>query len=443
MNPPCRPASSAVSCGTPGASGFAVWKSVPFWPAGDPGPPPERFPVSPETHSLPAESNTKIIPVSKKACQYQFVLHRGNNFLIIRNQRERNQRGGVLATTKLKMDCAPQPAEGCYSRNQVLRILGLSDRQLAAWERQGLVEPRPGPEVSGAGSEPTQAVMAAKRQAPPDKSPERPYTFSDIVSLRTLLHLRREGVPPARIRSFHAALKAKLAGVERPWSELQVQKRGRRLLVHFQGAALEPITGQLLLVYAPKDCATTVRKLERPERPAERGEAGTKLRAGRFFRAGLRYEERAETLPKAIRAYQKAIELDPRAAGAWVNLGTLYYNLGQLDEAERCYRAVLSLDPNYALAHFNLANVFDERKQWQEARRQYEEAVRLGPNSPDPHYNLALVYEKLGLHGKARRQWLDYLKLDPHSQWAAYARQQLARTSLRVVSRQESSPRDV
>ena len=102
----------------------------------------------------------------------------------------------------------------------------------------------------------------------------------------------------------------------------------------------------------------------------------------------------------------------------------------------------MALDPNYALAHFNLANVVDERKQWEEARRHYEEAVCLSPNYPDPHYNLALVYEKLGRHGKARRQWLEYLKLDPYSQWAAVARQQLAKTSLRVLSRSESPARD-
>ena len=271
-------------------------------------------------------------------------------------------------------------------------------------------------------------------------SAESVYTFSDLVSLRTLLQLRKEGVPPARIRSLHTALKEKLGVVERPWSELQVQKRGKRLLVHFQGTPLEPITGQLLLEYSPKDRTTTVRKLERPARPGGTRETDGKIHADRFFRAGLRYEEREETLPKAIRAYQKALELDPRAAGAWINLGTLFYNLGKLDEAERCYRAILAFDSGHALAHFNLANVFDERKHWEKARRHYEEAIRLSPNSPDPHYNLALVYDQLGLHGRARQQWLEYLKHDPHSQWAVFARQQQEKTAWRLVPRPESPP---
>jgi tetratricopeptide (TPR) repeat protein len=299
-------------------------------------------------------------------------------------------------------------------------MLGLSDRQLKAWEQQGFVTPV----MPGGGDR---------------DSSEGVYTFSDLVSLRTLQQLRKEGVGPARIRSLHAALKKKLAGVERPWSELQVHKRGKQLLVHFQGAPLEPLTGQLLLEYASKDEASRVRKLEKAPPPGQR-EMDGKIQADRFFRAGLRYEEQKETLPKAIRAYQKAIELDAHAAGAWINLGTVFYNLGKLDEAERCYRAVLAFDEKHALAHFNLANVFDERRHWDKARRHYEEAIRLSPNSPDPHYNLALVYDKLGLHGRARRQWVEYLKHDPHSQWAGFARQQLAKTAWRLVARPEASP---
>ncbi len=338
------------------------------------------------------------------------------------------------------MNSASQSDGKGYSRKQVLRMLGLSNRQLAAWERQGFVSPqtvmRP---VENTGK--CVRAAAPKREGMArSRSTECVYTFSDIVSLRTLLQLRKEGVPPARIRSLHAAMKRKLGDVERPWSELQFQKRGKRLLVHFKGTSLEPMTGQFVLEYAPKDRATTVRKLEKPAHPRGLSETDGKVLADRFFRAGLRYEERKDTLPKAIRAYQKAIDLDAHAAGAWINLGTVFYSLGKLSEAERCYRAVLAFDADYALAHFNLANVFDERQEWEKARRHYEEAVRLSPNSPDPHYNLALVYERLGLHGRARRQWLEYLKRDPNSQWAAFARQQLEKTAWRLVARPESVP---
>lgn len=353
-----------------------------------------------------------------------------------------SKEGGITAARRRMSSVSQSDGKG-YSREQVLRMLGLSNRQLAAWERQGFVSPQTGtPPAEQVGKRVRAAAPGKKGKTRSDPA-EAVYTFADIVSLRTLLRLKRAGVPPARIRSLHAAVKRKFGDVERPWSEIRFQKRGKRLLVHFQGTPLEPMTGQLVLEYAPKDRAAAVRKIEKPARP-RRGlsETDRKVLADRFFRTGLRYEERKETLPKAIRAYQKAIGLDARAAGAWINLGTVFYSLGKLGEAERCYRAVLAFDADYALAHFNLGNVFDERQEWEQARWHYEEAVRLSPNSPDPHYNLALVYERLGLHGRARRQWVEYLKHDPHSQWAAFARQQLEKTAWRLVAKPKSVPGD-
>jgi len=57
------------------------------------------------------------------------------------------------------------------------------------------------------------------------------------------------------------------------------------------------------------------------------------------------------------------------------------------------------------------------------------EAVRLDPRFADAHYNLALTAEKLGLENEARRHWRRYVELEPASEWAAYARERLARES--------------
>ncbi|MBI4459260.1 MAG: tetratricopeptide repeat protein [Acidobacteria bacterium] len=306
-----------------------------------------------------------------------------------------------------------------FSRQQVLRMLGINPRWLSAWERHGFIEPSGGPS-SGADRE------------------GRCYSFSDLVALKKLRQLHQDGFSPAWMRSLYAALKARLPGVGNPWTELQMQPDGKRLAVHFHGSAMEPLTGQLLLEYAPAEEAGKVQILQRAGSPRQLGESAW-VRAERFFQAGLRYEDRPEGIPRAIRAYHKAIEVNPRAVGAHINLGTLYYKLHRLEEAESCYRAALSIDPGYGLVHFNLGNVYDETRQWDKARHCYEEAIRLNPQYPDPHYNLALLYEKLGLHGRARQQWLAYLKLDPHSPWADTARRQVEKTSMQVILPQRPS----
>ncbi|MBI2819217.1 MAG: tetratricopeptide repeat protein [Acidobacteria bacterium] len=196
---------------------------------------------------------------------------------------------------------------------------------------------------------------------------------------------------------------------------------------------MEPVTGQFLLDFAPRGEQSNLRQINTAQRIRQSSEATRRAHADRLFLAGLRYEEQPATIPKAVRAYQKATELNPRALGAFINLGTIHYHQGSLEEAERSYRAALALNPGSALVHFNLGNLLEEQNQLERARSHYEEAVRLDPKYPDPRFNLALVLERLGRHGKACQQWRAYLRLDSNSRWAAYARQKLEQIPLRVV----------
>jgi hypothetical protein len=87
MNPPCRSASATELLGIPRASGLVVLKASPD----STGSLAKRAiaPVSGtlESRCYPIRRTVKIIRVIKKACQQQFLLHRRNNFLIIRIQR--------------------------------------------------------------------------------------------------------------------------------------------------------------------------------------------------------------------------------------------------------------------------------------------------------------------------------------------------------------------
>ncbi len=294
------------------------------------------------------------------------------------------------------------PAES-FSREELRRILGLSERQLVAWQKQGLVA------ASGH------------------------YTFSDLIAVKTIQKLRQNKIPLKKIQRSVQALKRKLKEVQHPLTELKISSDGHRVIVNYRGAAMEPDTGQLLFNFETRQLHATVRALQKSP-PAEPGSARRRQEADEWFLKGLRLEESPETLEEAIHAYTRAIELNPEAAGAYINLGTIYYNRHRLDQAEQCYRAAITIDPQYALAYFNLGNVFDERGKLADARRNYETALHFSPNYADVHYNLALVYEKLGLCARAVHHWRAYLKLDPNSPWATYARQQLSRGPLQLVT---------
>jgi len=283
------------------------------------------------------------------------------------------------------------PAKEAYQRSEVRRMLELSERQLRSWERQGLA-----PRLSA-------------------------YSFPDLIVLRTLAKLRQSGVSPVKIRRAVAALREKLDSVSDPLRELKIFCDGKQMLVQLGASKMEPVSGQLLLDF---DRAELHKMLAFPRRP-KAAEQARRFEAALWFEEALELEGKGAPVLEVIQAYEKAAELDPASAGVLVNLGTIYFNMRDWDQAERHYRRALEADPQYALSHFNLGSLFDEKGDRSQALLHYMMALRLDPNYGDAHYNLALLYQASGQVMRAVRHWKAYLKLDASSPWAAIARQEL------------------
>lgn len=291
-------------------------------------------------------------------------------------------------------------AKQAYSREEVRRLLGISERRLKGWEQQKLVAPVP------------------------------LYGFRELIALRTLLKLRADRVPPLQIRRALVALREKLRHIEHPLSELKLYADGKKIRVEVDGRAMEAESGQLLLDF---DRAELSSLLQFPVKDRVTIERERRLTAERWFQRGLELEQSGAAAEHVISAYEKAIELDPNSAGALVNLGTIHFNARQWDDAERYYQRALEADPEYALAHFDLANLYDERGDRPKALAHYEAALRVSPNYADAHYNVALLYQGTNQPMKAVQHWRSYLKLDPSSHWASIARRELAKLRLATV----------
>jgi tetratricopeptide (TPR) repeat protein len=285
-------------------------------------------------------------------------------------------------------------AKQAYSREDVRRVVGISERQLKSWERQKLVEPT---------SE---------------------YGFRELLALRTLVKLRRDRVPPIQLRRALAALREKLRHVENPLTDLKLYADGKKIRVEIGGRSMEAVSGQLLLNF---DKTELSRMLEFPVKDRHAVEREHRATAERWFQRGLELEHSGGSAKEIIEAYQKAIELDPKSAGALVNLGTIHFNAHNWEAAERHYTRALEVDPEYALAHFDLANLYDERGDRIKALAHYEAALRISPNYADAHYNLALLYQSANQPMRAVQHWTNYLKLDPASHWSTIARRELAK----------------
>jgi len=193
---------------------------------------------------------------------------------------------------------------------------------------------------------------------------------------------------------------------------------------------MEAVSGQLLLDF---DQAELNRLVEFRSREPTQTEHEQRVEAERWFQRGLELEQTGASLEQVTAAYEKAVKLDAKSAGALVNLGTIYFNLQKWKDAERYYREALIADPSYALAHFNLANLYDERGERAKALEHYQAALQIAPNYADAHYNLALLYQGSNQAMKAVHHWTKYLKLDPASHWSNIARRELAKIKQSTV----------
>ena len=73
----------------------------------------------------------------------------------------------------------------------------------------------------------------------------------------------------------------------------------------------------------------------------------------------------------AVKNLTEAIELGEKPQ-LWLNLGSIYGEMRDIDEAEKCYRRALDLDPEYPAAHVDLAFAHHLRGDWQKGFAEYE-----------------------------------------------------------------------
>lgn len=283
-----------------------------------------------------------------------------------------------------------------YSRQDVLRILHITARQLSGWERVGLVD----------------ALET--------------YTFQHLSQVRTVRDLSSRRIRASSIHASVAAMR-RVSGMANPLQESSTVTTGSRVVFRHAGTVVDPISRQLLFdfenhVQRPM-CSVTHMGISQRSRDA--------CVAGLFMEAVRREDERStrrqvvkQAVKQIMEIYQHILELQPNHAPACINLGTMYYNLRQYARAEEMYRRATEADPRYALAFFDLGNVLDEMKRLPEAIDAYKQAIHLVPDYGDAHYNLALAYERQGESRRALWHWVYYTRLDPAGPWADHARAQ-------------------
>jgi Tfp pilus assembly protein PilF len=124
---------------------------------------------------------------------------------------------------------------------------------------------------------------------------------------------------------------------------------------------------------------------------------------------------------EAIHQYRAAIKIDDLFYPAKVNLAMLYNRLGENDEAEVLLRQVVNTHPGLHDIAYSLGLLLAEKKQYDEAALYLKSAAGGMPERARIHYNLGLVLQYLKRDGEAEAALRQALKIDPEEVDYLYA----------------------
>ena len=266
------------------------------------------------------------------------------------------------------------------STAEVARVLGLPASRIRTWVRKGFCAP----------------ARSGGRLA---------FSFQDLVVLRAARDLIAQDVPTARVREALAAL-AKELPAESHLAELRVFADGRRVAVRDAAGSFDAETGQGLLDFAVGPLADAVDELRSSEPSVAEPDASGARAA---FEEALAQEESDPVA--ACRAYGRALELDPDHVDAYVNLGRLALEAGDVRDAAHLFHEAVERNPADPVIHYNLALALEDTAGAGPATAHYERALELDPGFADAHFNLAALYEELGRGPDALRHYREYRNL--------------------------------
>jgi predicted TPR repeat methyltransferase len=152
---------------------------------------------------------------------------------------------------------------------------------------------------------------------------------------------------------------------------------------------------------------------------AEGQATGAQLGIAEAIDRGMRYR-RERRYDEARQALQRALELDPRAPAAHLNLGRVHYDEGRFPAALGCFEKAVELDPGCCQALHNLGKLYYAEGSMDEAIDVLRRAVALEPERVAAQNDLGLALLERGDRAAALTCFESALAAEPGDSTAGH-----------------------
>jgi tetratricopeptide (TPR) repeat protein len=119
---------------------------------------------------------------------------------------------------------------------------------------------------------------------------------------------------------------------------------------------------------------------------------------------------------EGINQQLKALELAPENVRIWCRLATTYRFAGENEKAAETYKRAIEIDPDFQTNHFELGQIFMDLKQYEEAVSHFQKASDLSePNDGEAHDRLGDALFVNGRYAEAVEAYREALDRQPDS----------------------------
>lgn len=134
-------------------------------------------------------------------------------------------------------------------------------------------------------------------------------------------------------------------------------------------------------------------------------------KARKAYEKGLDHEKKSKW-DAAQQSLQKAVEIYPRYAVAWLELGRVELKQNDSSGARHCFQQSLDADPRFISPYQELAMISAHDKQWQEVADFSQKMISLNPLLPVAWYLNSAADYNLQKNDEAEKSVRQGLKLD-------------------------------
>jgi tetratricopeptide (TPR) repeat protein len=127
-----------------------------------------------------------------------------------------------------------------------------------------------------------------------------------------------------------------------------------------------------------------------------------------------RYWQKRGALNLAVGDFNKAIDLDPKAAHTFVNRGLAWEECHDLDKAIADFTEAIQIRPGYIAAVADRGNAWVFKGNHAKAIADCDEAIRIEPEDPRCYNNRGWAYRLNGDFDAAMKDFSEAIRLNPH-----------------------------